>query len=124
MNFQLDEEQEFVRKMVREFATNEVEPLAADIDQEHRFPTKLWRKMAKYGMLGVPFPTEYGGAGGDHISYAITVEELSESVLQQALSALLTLPCAAGLSSTGAMKNRRKNTCLICYPAKSWALSV
>ena len=77
MNFQLTKEQEFVRKMVREFATNEVEPLAAEIDQEHRFPTETVEKMARYGLLGVPFPTEYGGAGGDHISYAITVEELS-----------------------------------------------
>lgn len=77
MNFQLTKEQEFVRKMVREFATNEVEPIAADIDQEHRFPVETVEKMAKYGLLGVPFPTEYGGAGGDYISYAITVEELS-----------------------------------------------
>ena len=77
MNFQLTKEQEFVRQMVREFATNEVEPLAADIDQEHRFPTETVEKMAKYGLLGIPFPTELGGAGGDHISYAITVEELS-----------------------------------------------
>ena len=77
MNFQLTKEQEFVRKMVREFAETEVEPLAADIDQEHRFPTETVEKMARYGLLGVPFPTEYAGAGGDHISYAITVEELS-----------------------------------------------
>ena len=77
MNFQLTKEQEFVRKMVREFAVNEVEPLAADIDKEHRFPVETVEKMAKYGLLGVPFPTEVGGAGGDHISYAITVEELS-----------------------------------------------
>ena len=53
MNFQLTKEQEFVRKMVREFATNEVEPLAADIDKEHRFPVETVEKMAKYGMLGV-----------------------------------------------------------------------
>ena len=77
MNFQLTKEQEFVRKMVREFAVTEVEPLAADIDKEHRFPVETVEKMAKYGLLGVPFPTEYGGAGADHISYAITVEELS-----------------------------------------------
>ena len=80
MNFQLTKEQEFVRKMVREFAVNEVEPLAADIDKEHRFPVETVEKMAKYGLLGVPFPTQYGGAGGDHISYAITVEE-KEKVL-------------------------------------------
>ncbi len=77
MNFQLTKEQEFVRKMVREFAVNEVEPLAAEIDAEHRFPVETVEKMAKYGLLGVPFPEEYGGAGSDHISYAITVEELS-----------------------------------------------
>ncbi len=77
MNFQLTKEQEFVRKMVREFAINEVEPIAAEIDAEHRFPVETVEKMAKYGLLGVPFPKEYGGAGGDQISYAITVEELS-----------------------------------------------
>lgn len=78
MNFSLTKEQEFVRKMVRDFAETEVEPLAADIDAEHRFPEETVEKMAKYGLLGVPFPTQYGGAGGDHISYAITVEELSK----------------------------------------------
>ena len=77
MKFKLSKEQEFVQKMVREFATTEVEPLAADIDKEHRFPTETVEKMAKYGLMGIPFPTEYGGAGGDHISYAIAVEELS-----------------------------------------------
>jgi butyryl-CoA dehydrogenase len=77
MNFQLTKEQEFVRKMVRKFAVTEVEPIAADIDKEHRFPTETVEKMARYGLLGVPIPKEYGGAGGDNISYAITVEELS-----------------------------------------------
>ena len=77
MNFQLTKEQEFVRKMVRDFATNEVEPLAADIDKEHRFPEETVAKMAELGMMGIPFPTKYGGAGGDEISYAITVEELA-----------------------------------------------
>ncbi len=77
MNFQLTKEQKFVRKMVSEFAETVVEPIAADIDKEHRFPVETVELMGKYGLMGVPFPTEYGGAGGDHISYAITVEELS-----------------------------------------------
>ncbi|MDR3243046.1 MAG: acyl-CoA dehydrogenase [Clostridiales Family XIII bacterium] len=77
MNFQTTKEQELLRKMVREFAANEVEPIAADIDKEHRFPSETVEKMAKYGLLGVPFPKELGGSGGDHIAYAITVEELS-----------------------------------------------
>lgn len=77
MDFSLTKEQEFVRKAVRKFAQNEVEPLAAEIDKEHRFPTETVEKMARYGMLGIPFPKEYGGAGGNNLSYAITVEELS-----------------------------------------------
>ena len=56
MNFQPTKEQEFVRKMVREFAVNEVEPLAADIDKEHRFPVETVEKMAKYGLIGNPIP--------------------------------------------------------------------
>ncbi|WP_312649019.1 acyl-CoA dehydrogenase [Aminipila sp.] len=101
MNFQLTKEQEFVRKMVREFAVNEVEPLAADIDQEHRFPVETVEKMAKYGLLGIPFSTEYGGAGGDHISYAITVEELSRV-------------CA----STGVICSAHTSLC--CWPIFAW----
>ena len=101
MNFQLTKEQEFVRKMVREFAVNEVEPIAADIDKEHRFPTETVEKMARYGLLGVPFPTEYEGAGGDHISYAITVEELSRV-------------CA----STGVICSAHTSLC--CWPIFAW----
>ena len=101
MNFSLTKEQEFVRKMVRDFAETEVEPLAADIDLEHRFPEETVEKMAKYGLLGVPFPTEYGGAGGDHISYAITVEELSKK-------------CA----STGVICSAHTSLC--CWPIFNW----
>ena len=101
MNFQLTKEQEFVRKMVREFAVTEVEPLAAEIDQEHRFPVETVEKMAKYGLLGIPFPTELGGAGGDHISYAITVEELSRV-------------CA----STGVICSAHTSLC--CWPIYKW----
>ena len=101
MNFQLTKEQEFVRKMVREFAVNEVEQLAADIDREHRIPTETVEKMARYGLLGVPFPTEYEGAGGDHISYAITVEELSRV-------------CA----STGVICSAHTSLC--CWPIFAW----
>ncbi len=77
MNFQLSKEQEKVREMVRKFALAEVEPIAADIDKEHRFPVENVAKMGKLGMLGIPFPMEYGGGGSDNISYAIAVEELS-----------------------------------------------
>ena len=78
MNFGLTREQELVRQMVREFAVNEVKPIAAEIDETERFPMENVKKMAELGMLGIPFPKEFGGAGGDVLSYIITVEELSK----------------------------------------------
>ena len=78
MNFGLTREQELVRQMVREFAVNEVKPIAAEIDETERFPMENVEKMAKLGMMGIPFSKELGGAGGDVLSYIITVEELSK----------------------------------------------
>ena len=77
MDFSVSKKHEFIRKMVRDFAAAEVEPIAADIDKENRFPEETVEKMARYGMLGIPFPKEWGGAGADNLAYAITVEELS-----------------------------------------------
>lgn len=78
MNFGLTREQELVRQMVREFAVNEVKPIAAEIDETERFPMENVKKMGELGMMGIPFPKELGGAGGDVLSYIITVEELSK----------------------------------------------
>lgn len=78
MNFELTREQELVRQMVREFAVNEVKPIAAEIDETERFPMENVKKMAELGMMGIPFPKELGGAGGDVLSYIISVEELSK----------------------------------------------
>lgn len=78
MNFGLTREQELVRQMVREFAVNEVKPIAAEIDETERFPMENVKKMAELGMMGILFPKELGGAGGDVLSYIISVEELSK----------------------------------------------
>jgi len=78
MNFSLTKEQEMVRTLMRQFSENEVKPLAAEIDQTERFPRETVKKLARYDMMGIPFPKEYGGAGGDNISYAIAIEELSK----------------------------------------------
>jgi butyryl-CoA dehydrogenase len=78
MNFTLTKEQQLVQQMVREFAQNEVKPLAAEIDETERFPMETVEKMAKYGMMGIPFSKEIGGAGGDTLSYVLAVEELSK----------------------------------------------
>lgn len=77
MNFQLTEEQEMIRKMVRDFAKNEVEPTAEERDEEERFDREIFDKMAELGLTGIPWPEEYGGIGADYLSYVIAVEELS-----------------------------------------------
>ena len=79
MNFQLTKKQQRIQQMVRAFAEAEVKPLAAEIDETHRFPTETVEKMKRYGLLGMNVPTEYGGAGADVLSYAIAVEELSKA---------------------------------------------
>ncbi|WP_416147799.1 acyl-CoA dehydrogenase [Salipaludibacillus sp. HK11] len=77
MNFQLTEEQDMIRKVVRDFAKNEVEPSAADRDEEERFDRAIFDQMGELGLTGIPWPEEYGGIGGDYISYVVAVEELS-----------------------------------------------
>ena len=77
MNFRLSEEHEMIRKMVRDFAKNEVAPTAAERDEEERFDKGLFDKMAELGLTGIPWPEEYGGIGSDYVAYCIAVEELS-----------------------------------------------
>ncbi|GAB4074830.1 acyl-CoA dehydrogenase AcdA [Barrientosiimonas marina] len=77
MDFQLNEEQEMLRKMVRDFALNDVEPTAAERDEEERFDRGIFDKMAELGLTGIPWPEAYGGIGADFVSYVIAVEELS-----------------------------------------------
>lgn len=78
MNFELTEEQNLIREMVRNFAEEEVAPSAAERDEEERFDRALmFDRLADLGLTGIVFPEEYGGAGADYISYAIAVEELS-----------------------------------------------
>ncbi len=77
MDFDLTPEQELIRKTVREFALERVAPMAEELDREHRFPYELVQEMAELGLMGIPIPQEYGGGGGDTLSYAIAIEELT-----------------------------------------------
>lgn len=77
MNFQLSEEHEQLREMIRDFAVNEVAPSAAERDENETFDRAIWDKMAELGLTGIPWPEEYGGAGFDYLAYCIAVEELS-----------------------------------------------
>lgn len=77
MNFELTEEQEMIRKLVHDFAEAEVAPGAIERDRKREFPKEVFVKLGELGLLGLPFPEEYGGGGGDTVSFAIAVEELS-----------------------------------------------
>ncbi|MEI2329038.1 acyl-CoA dehydrogenase [Priestia megaterium] len=77
MFFKLSEEHEMIRKMVRDFAKNEVAPTAAQRDEEERFDRGIFTQMADLGLTGIPWPEQYGGISSDYLAYCIAVEELS-----------------------------------------------
>lgn len=76
MNFELTKEQTMIRSMVQDFAQNVIQPKAIEIDKEAKFPVETFKQMGELGLLGIPFSEEYGGSGGDTVSYAIAVEEV------------------------------------------------
>ena len=77
MNFDLTDEQRLLRETVRDFARSEVAPVAEELDRTKAFPYEIVQKMADLDLMGIPFPEEYGGGGGDILSYALAVEELA-----------------------------------------------
>ena len=95
MHFEPNEEQRMVRSMVHDFAQAEIAPRAADVDKTEEFPADNIRKMAELGLLGLPYPEEYGGGGGDYASYAIAVEEIARACGSTALiyAAHVSLGC-------------------------------
>lgn len=78
MDFTLSKKHEMARTLFKEFAENEVKPLAQETDENEQFPVETVEKMAKYGFLGIPVPKEYGGQGCDVLTYVMCVEELSK----------------------------------------------
>jgi short-chain 2-methylacyl-CoA dehydrogenase len=77
MRFDLSEEQQQIRRLVRDFADGEVRPVAEELDREKRFPYEIVAKLGELGLMGIPYPEEYGGGGADNLSYAIAIEELA-----------------------------------------------
>ncbi|MEF8790141.1 MAG: acyl-CoA dehydrogenase family protein [Haloarculaceae archaeon] len=76
MDFGLPSEHRMIREMVRDFAESEIEPIAQEIEDEHRFPAEVFEELGELDLMGVPVAEEYGGAGGDQLMYAIVTEEL------------------------------------------------
>ena len=77
MDFRLTKEEALFQKMCRQFALNEVEPIAAEIDEQERYPEETVQKLMKYGLMGIQFPKEVGGSGGNYVCYTIAIEEMS-----------------------------------------------
>jgi short-chain 2-methylacyl-CoA dehydrogenase len=97
MDFELSDEQRLLRDTVRDFARNEVAPVAEELDRTKSFPYDLVAKMGELGLMGIPFPEEYGGGGADTLSYALAVEELtrvdsSVAITMAAHTSLGTMP--------------------------------
>ena len=115
MDLHLTKEQEMLRKMYRDFAQNEVKPLAEEVDEEERFPEETVKKMAKLGMMGIYFPKEYGGAGADVLSYVMAVEEMSKvcGTTGVIISAHTSL-CAAPIYEHGTEEQKMKYLTKLC----------
>jgi alkylation response protein AidB-like acyl-CoA dehydrogenase len=77
VDFDLSDEHDLLRKTVREFAEERIAPVAEELDREHRFPYEIVSELAELGLMGIPISEEHGGAGGDTLSYAIAIEELT-----------------------------------------------
>src|SRR4051812_46593196 len=77
MDFDLSPDHDLIRRTVRDFAEQEVKPVAEELDRTKSFPYEIVEKLGGLGFMGIPFPEEYGGAGGDSLAYAIAVEELA-----------------------------------------------
>ncbi|MEH7346047.1 acyl-CoA dehydrogenase [Bacillus sp. JJ1532] len=79
MNFELTNEQQMLKEMVRDFAEKEIKPYAKEVDETSQMRYEIFKKLGELGLLGIPFPEKYGGAGGDTISYIIAVEEIGRA---------------------------------------------
>ena len=109
MDFSNSKTEELFLQMIRSFAENEVKPLAAEVDEQERFPMETVRKMAELGIMGIPVPKEYGGAGGNVQMYIRAVEEISRvcATTGVILSAHTSL-CMAPILENGTEEQKQK----------------
>lgn len=109
MEFTYSREQQMVKKMIKEFAETEIAPIAEECDAEAKYPYETIAKLGKLGVMGMPFPKEYGGAGSDYMTYIMAVEELSKvdgshGVIVQTHNAL----CCWPIYTYGTEEQKRK----------------
>lgn len=124
MNFLLSEEQELVLKRMREFCSLFVEPIAAEIDQNCRFPVEVFQKLAEEGWMGMPFPTKYGGAGLEYLTYALVMEELARSCAPIMLDLGCHILASLGINNYGNEEQKEKYLRPLCLGKLMGAFAV
>src|ERR687885_2878496 len=77
MRFDLSDDHKLIQETVRDFARAEIAPVAEELDRQKRFPYEIVAKLGELGLMGIPFPEEFGGGGADTLSYALAIEELA-----------------------------------------------
>ncbi|MBQ7241751.1 MAG: acyl-CoA dehydrogenase family protein [Firmicutes bacterium] len=112
VNFKLSNELSLQQELYRRFAETELKPIAAEADETETFPMDVWKKVAKYGMLGIPFPAEYEGSGSNNLSYSICVEELSKQDASIGVSVSVhTSLCSTPIFMFGNEDQKKKYLC-------------
>ncbi|WP_432663307.1 acyl-CoA dehydrogenase [Wukongibacter baidiensis] len=119
MNFELTKEQKLVVQAVREFAETEIKPIAAEADQTGVFPIEQYKKMGTMGLIGLPYSTDYEGAGGDYLSYILAVEEISKADGSLGISySVQTSLCMGALNAFGTEEQKQKYLPDLCTGRK------
>ncbi|HEX4720493.1 MAG TPA: acyl-CoA dehydrogenase family protein [Thermoleophilaceae bacterium] len=125
MNFDLTDEQKSIQRLARDFAQQEVKPVAGELDRTKSFPYEIVDKLAELGMMGMPFPEQYGGGGADHVSYALAIEELgrvdsSVAITVAAHTSLGTFP----IYQFGSEEQRQQFLPDLCAGRKLWSFGL
>ena len=125
MNFKFNEEEQEIIDMLHDFAVKEVAPLAAEIDEQERFPEETWHQLADMGMMGIAYPEEYGGAGLSYLTYIACCEELAKhcattSVMVSAHSSL----CCWPIEHFGTEEQKQKYLPALCSGEKLGAFGL
>jgi len=109
MDFNLSKEQELVVNVAREFTEKELKPITIDNDEKREFPVDAYKKMGKLGLFGLPFSKEYGGSGGDYLSYVLAVEEVSKVHASMGIAYSVSVSlCAGGIFSSASEDLKKK----------------